>query len=60
MVVSKRSGPQKKAVPLALLAVMASLMVIFVLAAVITREWGFLLIGAIGFFVGLVPILSKR
>ena len=60
MVDSKRTEPRKKAVPLALLGVMASLMVIFVLAAVITREWGFLIIGAIGFFVGLAPILSKR
>ena len=57
---AKRTGPQKDAVPLALLGAMASLMVIFVLAAIVTREWGFLIIGAIGFLVGLVPILSKR
>ena len=57
---SERTGAQNKAVPFALLGAMASLMVIFVLAAVFTREWGFLIIGAIGFLVGLVPILSKR
>jgi 1,4-dihydroxy-2-naphthoate octaprenyltransferase len=56
----KHTGPEKNAVPFALLAAMASLMVIFVLAAIVTREWGFLVIGAVGFLVGLVPILSKR
>lgn len=39
---------------------MASLMVIFLIAAVVTGEWGFLIIGAIGFIIGLVPILSNR
>ena len=60
MVDSKGTETKKNAVPLALLGAMASLMVIFVLAAIVTREWGFLVIGAIGFLVGLVPILSKR
>lgn len=51
---------RQRRVPLPLLGAMGSLMVVFLIAAVITGEWGFLIIGVIGFVIGLVPILTNR
>ena len=43
-----------------LLALMASLIVILLIASVITGEWGFMILGVFGLAAGLVPLLSRR
>lgn len=51
--------PQHQA-PGPLLAAMATLIVIFIVAALLTGEWVFLILGIFGFAAGLVPFLSRK
>lgn len=51
--------PRRQA-PGPLLAAMGTTALILIGAAFLTGEWGFLILGIVGFGVGLVPILSRR
>ncbi len=55
---SKRP-PQRQA-PGPLLAAMGSLIAIFIIAALLTGEWVFLVLGVFGFAAGLVPFISRK
>ena len=43
-----------------MLAAMAALIAILLIAAAITGEWGFLILGLIALAAGLVPIVARR
>ncbi len=51
--------PQRQA-PGPLLAAMGSLIAVFIVAALLTGEWVFLVLGIFGFAAGLVPFISRR
>ncbi len=52
--------PPRRQAPGPLLAAMGSLIAILLVAAVLTGEWGFLLLGLVGLAAGLVPLFSRR
>lgn len=55
----ERRPPQRQA-PGPLLAAMGSLIVIFLVAAFLTGEWVFVVLGVFGFAAGLVPFLDRK
>lgn len=52
-------APEPQA-PGPLIALMASLIVILLIASIITGEWVFMLLGVFGLAAGLVPFFSRR
>ena len=50
----------RRTASLPLLAAMGSLVVILLIAAFLTGEWVFLILGLFGLAAGVVPFLSKR
>lgn len=56
---TQRKPPQRQA-PGPLLAAMGSLIAIFIIAALLTGEWVFLVLGVFGFAAGMVPFISRK
>jgi len=54
-----RRPPQRQA-PGPLLAAMATTIIIFMVAAFLTRQWAFLFLGLFGVAAGLVPFFNRR
>lgn len=52
-------APEPQA-PGPLLALMGSLILIFLVLSWFTGEWGFMVLGFFGLLAGLVPIISRR
>ncbi len=52
-------APEPQA-PGPLLALMASLIIILLVASWVTGEWGFMILGVFGLAAGIVPLLSRR
>ena len=55
----QRRAPQRQA-PGPLLAAMGSLILVFIVAALLTGEWVFLILGLFGFAAGMVPFISRK
>ncbi len=57
---SMPSRPPQRQAPGPLLAAMGTLIAVFLIAAWLTGEWVFLVLGVFGFAAGLVPFISKK
>jgi len=57
----QRPAPKDEGVaPGPLLAAMASLIIVFLVAAWLTKQWQFLLLGLFGVAAGVLPFLNRR
>lgn len=52
--------PKRRDPILPMVAAMAALIAILLIAAAVTGEWGFLILGIIAVAAALVPIISRR
>jgi energy-converting hydrogenase Eha subunit E len=53
-------GPKRRDPIVPMIAAMAALIAILLIAAAVTGQWAFLLLGVIAVAAGLVPIISRR